>query len=369
MALFGTALLTAGTITAALLIPGSPSAEPVREAQPVLAVQVARPRSQLWSDDVAATGRLVAWDEASIGSELGELRLIDIRVDVGDRVRKGQLLAQFDRASVQAELNERIALLAEAQALLAEADENARRGESLRGTGALSHQVITQYITRAHAARAQVDSAQARVDSSRLRLQQTRVLAPDDGVISARTATLGGVGAVGTELFRLIRQNRIEWHARVAASRVRHVAVGQTVTMSLPDGSPVEGMVRQIAPILAADLTATVYVQLLDQEPTLARIGMYLQGVIVSGESQALTIPASSIVVRDGREYAFAVTAGSNVVQLPVKTGRRHGAEVEVLAGLPAEQAIVVNGGGFLHDGDLVRIVAAEAGGARASSP
>ena len=368
-ALLGAALLTAGTVAVALLISESPGAEPARDAQPVLAVQVTTPRSQLWSDDVAATGRLVAWEEAVIGAELGELRLVDIKVDVGDRVRKGQLLAEFDRASVQAELNERIALLAEAQALQAEADENAARGESLRNTGALSHQVITQYLTRARAAQAQVESAQARVDSYRLRLRQTRVVAPDDGVISARMATLGSVGTAGAELFRLIRKNRIEWHAEIAAGELRHIAVGQAARISLPDGSQIDGVVRQIAPMLAADLTATAYVQLPDQQPTPARIGMYLHGVIVSGASPALTVPASSIVVRDGREFAFVVAADKTVVQMPVKTGRRRGTEVDVLAGLPAGQAIVRSGGGFLHDGDVVRVAAAEGGSAQATSP
>jgi RND family efflux transporter MFP subunit len=367
--LLGAALLSAATLAPALLSPGSPGAEPAREAQPVLTVEIATPQLRQWSDDIGASGRLVAWQESSIGAELGELRLVDIRVDVGDRVRKGQLLAQFDTQPVQAELNERIALLAETQALLVEAEENARRGESLRNTGALSHQVITQYVTRAQAVRAQVDSAQARVDSYRLRLQQTRVLAPDDGVISARSATLGSVGAAGTELFRLIRQGRIEWHAEVPAAQIRYIAIGQAVTMSLPEGSSIEGSVRQIAPTLAEDLTAIVYVTLRNDEQALARIGMYLKGEIASGVSQALTIPMSSVVVRDGREYAFAMAADNKVVQAPIKTGRRHGAEVEILTGLSLTQAIVVSGGGFLHDGDLVRVATAQTSVAQASAP
>jgi RND family efflux transporter MFP subunit len=360
-------LLAAGTLATVLLSSGSPSAETARDAQPVLAVEIATPRLRQWNDDIAASGRLVAWEEASIGAELGDLRLVDLRANIGDRVRKGQLLAQFDARPVQAELNERLALLAEAQALLVEAEENARRGESLRNTGALSHQVITQYVTRAHAVRAQVDSAQARVASYRLRLQQTRVLAPDDGVISARSATLGSVSAAGTELFRLIRQSRIEWHAEVPAAQIRHIAIGQTVTMSLPEGSSIEGSVRQIAPTLAEDLTAIVYVSLNDHEQALARIGMYLKGVIASGISQALIIPTSSVVVRDGREYAFTMAADHKVVQTPIKTGRRQGGEVEIITGLSATQTIVVGGGGFLHDGDLVRIATAETSVAQAA--
>jgi len=357
-AMFAAAVLVAGTIAVALLRSESPSDSAAPVAKPVLTAAVATPQLRRWSDDVVASGRLVAWEEALIGAEPSGLRLVDIRVDVGDRVKKGQLLAQFDTAPVQAELNERIAALAETQALLVEAEENARRGESLRNTGALSHQVITQYITRAQAVRAQVDSARARVDSFRLRLQQTRVVAPDDGVISSRTATLGSVPAGGDELFRLIRQNRIEWHAEVTAMQVRNLAPGQAATLSLPDGATIGGVVRQISPAVAADLTTTVYVRLNDGETAIARIGMYLQGAIATGASEALTVPASSVVVRDGREYVFTLATDDTVAQASIKTGRRHGNEVEIVDGLSTAQIVVTQGGGFLNDGDLVRVEA-----------
>ena len=106
--------------------------------QPVLSVQVITPRSREWRDEVLAHGSIVAWHEASVGAELGGLRLIDVRVDVGSRVAAGDVLARFDRAPVEAELSERIAALAEAEAMLTEAEENAKRAESLRNTGALS---------------------------------------------------------------------------------------------------------------------------------------------------------------------------------------------------------------------------------------
>jgi hypothetical protein len=162
----------------------------------------------------------------------------------------------------------------------------------------------------------------------------------------------------GDELFRLIRQNRIEWHAEVTATQVRNLAIGQVVTMSLPDGSKIGGAVRQISPALAADLTTTVYVRLNDSASEIARIGMYLQGAIAIGASEALTVPASSIVVRDGREYVFTLAADDTVAQTSIKTGRRHGADVEIIDGLSTAQIVVTQGGGFLNDGDLVRVEA-----------
>ncbi|HEY0686872.1 MAG TPA: efflux RND transporter periplasmic adaptor subunit [Steroidobacter sp.] len=327
--------------------------------QTVLTVQTTMPQLREWRDEVVAHGSIVAWHEATIGAELGGLRLIDVRVDVGSRVVAGDLLARFDPAPIEAELNERKAALAEAEAALTEADENAARAESLRNTGALSGQAVTQYLTRAQTARAQVDSARARVESTRLRLRQTRVLAPDAGVISARSATLGSVAGAGDELFRLVRQNRLEWQAQVAAADLPRIQPGQMAKAMLPDGSIIEGTVRQVAPLLTQNLTAIAYVALSPDVKPAPRAGMFVSGAILTGASSGLSLPSSSIVVRDGREYAFVLDRDSVATQVQLRTGRRIGEQVEVLDGVTSAQSVVLSGGGFLHDGDRVRVVTA----------
>jgi HlyD family secretion protein len=331
---------------------------PAAAEQSVLTVQVTTPQVREWRDEVLANGSIVAWHEAVVGAELGGLRLIDVRVDVGSRVAAGDLLARFDTASVEAELSERVAALAEAEAMLTEAEENAKRAESLRNTGALSGQAITQHMTKAQTARAQVDSARARVESTRLRLRQTRVLAPDSGVISSRNATLGSVASSGDELFRLVRQNRLEWHAQVAAADAGNIQPGQPVTLTLPDGSTIEGIVRQVAPLLEQNLAALAYVELRQDTMAAARIGMFVSGSIVTGASTGMSLPSSSIVIRDGREYVFVLEGDSVAAQVQIRTGRRNGDQVEILSGLSPGQSIVASGGGFLHDGDRVRAVA-----------
>jgi RND family efflux transporter MFP subunit len=331
---------------------------PAAEEQSVLTVQVTTPQVREWRDEVLANGSIVAWHEAVVGTELGGLRLTDVRVDVGSRVAAGDLLARFDTAPVAAELSERVAALAEAEAMLTEAEENAKRAESLRNTGALSGQAITQYLTRALMARAQVDSARSRVESTRLRLRQTRVVAPDSGVISARTATLGSVASAGDELFRLVRQNRLEWHAQIAAADIGNISAGQPVILTLPDGSTIEGVVRQVAPLLGQNLAALAYVELRQEATAAARIGMFVSGSIVTGASTGMSLPSSSIVIRDGREFVFVLEKSSVAAQVQIRTGRRNGDQVEILTGISPEQSVVASGGGFLHDGDRVRVVA-----------
>jgi HlyD family secretion protein len=191
------------------------------------------------------------------------------------------------------------------------------------------------------------------------------VLAPDDGVISARAATLGAVPQTGQELFRLIRNNRLEWRAELTAAELDKVAIGQAVAVVTPAGRTVAGRVRMLAPTVDPQTRlALVYVDLTGdkKEPRFAaRAGMYVQGEFALGTSDALTVPAQAVVVRDGYSYVFEVKPGNRVVQHKVTVGRRTADRAEIMSGVTAETWIVAAGAGFLNDGDLVAVGNAQA--------
>ena len=128
----------------------------------------------------------------------------------------------FAAKMAQAELLQGKAAVAEAEANLAAAAADARRARDLQSNGALSAQQITQYLTAEKTAQARLDVQKAAVNALQIRLGQTQVKAPDDGVISARSAAVGAVTPAGQELFRLIRQGRLEWRAEVAAADIDH---------------------------------------------------------------------------------------------------------------------------------------------------
>jgi RND family efflux transporter MFP subunit len=116
-----------------------------------------------------------------------------------------------------------------------------------------------------------------------------------------------------------------------------------------------------VAPSVDAQTrNALVYVDLPAQTGS-ARAGMYAQGEIALGQSQALTVPQSAVVVRDGFSYVYTVGADQKVSQLKVQTGRQSGDRVEVTSGLKAEARVVASGGAFLNHGDTVRVVDAPA--------
>jgi RND family efflux transporter MFP subunit len=353
--------------------------------RPALVVTTVRPSRNPITDTLAANGSIAAWQEALIGSEVNGLRIEQVLADVGQQVRRGQVLAQFsadtvradlasaqaEQANAQAAQAEARAGLGEAQAAAAEAQANADRARAVESSGALSAQQIAQYLTAAQTAQARLQSAQARVQSAQargqvaaaqiqsqqLRLKMTEVRAPDDGVISSRSATVGAVVPAGQELFRLVRKNRLEWRAEVTASELARVKPGQRVKVMPAAGSSVLGTVRMIGPVVDAQTrNALVYIDL--PAGSAARPGMFARGEFQLGSSSALTVPQQSVVVRDGFSYVFRLN-GDRVAQQKVRTGRQVGERIELLEGVKDDAVLVGAGAGFLNDGDLVQVAAA----------
>ena len=283
------------------------------------------------------------------------MRVVDIAVEVGDRVSRGQELARLSQDTVKAELAQQEARVAQVRSALAEAQANGQRARTVKDKGAMSEQQITQYLIAEEAAKANLAAAQAALESQRIRLAQTRILAVDDGVVSARGAILGMVAQTGTELFRIVRQGRIEWRAEVTAAQLAQVRPGQEAVLELPGGETVTGRVRIPAPTLDANTRyALVYVDVPADSP--ARVGMFARGTIRLGASSALTLPESAVVLRDGKSLVFELGEGDRVLQRQVETGRRSEGRVEIREGLAADARVVASGGAFLNDGDLVRV-------------
>jgi len=325
-------------------------------ARPALTVALATPERIEWPQTLAANGNIVPWQEAIIGAELSGLRLTEVLVNVGDTVNRGQPLAKIATDAVLADLAQARASVTEAEAALAEAKANAERSKQLQSQGFISSQATIQVLTAEQTTAARLAAARARVQAEEVRLAQARIVAPDDGVISARTATVGSLTQPNQELFRLIRGGRLEWRAEVTGTELTKLAPGMRATLTTAGGEKVEGTVRAVAPSVdPATRNGIVYVDL----PThsAVRAGTFARGEFELGRGSALTLPQSAVVLRDGFAYVFLVSADNKVVQSKVDVGRRLGDRIEVIAGLPPTVRVVETGGGFLADGDTVRVV------------
>lgn len=326
------------------------------EQKAALTVTIVQPQQQNWEQTFTANGNIAAWQEVVIGSELSGQRLTRVNVNVGDEVRRGQVLAEINSETIRADLAAAKASYAEAQAVLADAITNNKRIQQLKNTGAISAQESTQYQTSQATAQARLDAAKAQIESNQLRLAQTQVVSPDNGVISARTATVGSLAQTGQELFRLIRDHRLEWRAEVTTSDLYKLKQGMTAHIVSPDPAQpaVTGKVRMIAPVIDPQTRyGLVYVDIPTTQAV--RMGMFVKGEFDLGQKLALTVPQTALLLRDGFSYVFIVNDKNRVTQQKVTVGRRLGDRVELL-NLPANVKVVSSGTGFLADGDLVSI-------------
>lgn len=347
-------LFASAFVTMALFAPLR-NAMAEQAAATALTVSLTAPAQREWPETVPASGWLKPWQEAVIASETSGLRITDVLVDVGSVVTKGQTLVRLSQESVLADLRKQEAAVATAKASLSKAKANADRARQLQPSGALSDEKIVEYLADEETATASLASEEAALDSEKIKLAQTTITAVDDGLITSRSADLGAVVSAGTELFRMVRQQRIEWQAEVSARYLPRISQGLSVQVNGPEGRAIEGKVRLVGPSVSTDTSrAIVYVTLPDD--TRPRTGLYVTGNIELQTSPALTVPETAIVFRDGISYVFTASEDQRVQRVRVETRRRNDGEVEIVSGIDRTSKVVTSGGAFLSDNDLVKI-------------
>ena len=333
-------------------------------SKPALTVNIITPQTVEWTEKLAASGNISAWQEAVIGAEISNERLTEVLVNVGDSVKKGQMLARISSDTVAAELAQSRAAVAEAEAALAEAKSNAERARQFQSTGFMSAQQINQYLTAEKKTVALLNAARAKRQTDELRLSKTYVRAPDSGVISARMATVGSLTQSGQELFRLIRGSRLEWRAEVSSANLEKLKPGTSAILITPSGTRVHGRVRMAAPTVDPQtLNGLVYVDLpIAETGSSIRAGTFARGEFELGQASALVLPQSAVLFRDGFSYVYRLKDGNTVAETKVTVGRRNGDQIEITGGIEPGVQVVASGAGFLSDGDTVRVTDAPAG-------
>lgn len=335
---------------------GAPAA--AREAVMTVTATELQP-SQL-TRTLTLNGTIHAWQEVIIAPEVGGYRVAEVLVDVGDTVQRGQTLVELSTALLEAEVATKRAVLKQRQAELLNSEAELTRGESLASMNLLSAADFDRLKSEALAAQARLESARADLHTSELRMQFAKVTAPDGGVITARTVTVGQIAQAGSEMLRLLRNSRIEWRGEVPEVRLGELKAGQHVTVATPDGLMLDGRIRVVAPTISdTNRTGLVYVDL-DADPRV-RPGMFARGEIEIGKGQGYTVPLESVVTADGYSYVFVLRDDRSVERRRVEAGAVRGDGIEIVSGIGAGEMIVEKGAGFLRDGDIVNV--AQAGG------
>lgn len=304
---------------------------------------------------VQVSGAVAAWQDMQLGVELSGVRIADVKVEVGDRVRKGDVLVTLDARTLDSELQMAEASLSEARAGVLLARTQLDRGDALKAQKLISAADHDQLRAGLVQAEARAATTAAQFEAARLRREFATLRAPDDGIIATRSAEPGMVVMAGAQLLTMIRGGRLEWRAELNEADLVEVQVGAEVEVVQRDGGKVAGRVRAVSPALnPGTRTGTVHVDL--PEPGGLRAGMFAEGRILLGSADALTVPIAAVVRRDGYAYVFTMKDATRVERRRVELGRIDGERIEVRSGLQAGERVVSRGGAFLSDGDRVRV-------------
>ncbi len=353
-------------------------------AAPPPAVSVVKAAQADFTEMVTVSGSLIPRDEILVAPEVEGFRVLELRVDEGDRVKKGDVLAVLVQESLDAQVAQKEALLARWEAAitqsesqisdmtakLAEAQANFERAKPLKNSGYLSGTTYDQREAAAKSAAAQLASARgglqlakaekAQVEAQRRELEwkrtNTQVTAPADGLISRRTARIGGMASgAGQPMFHIVARSEVELDAEVIETDLGKVTAGQKARVNIAGVGDVDGSVRLVSPEVDK-LTRLGRVRIfLGDDPRL-RIGTYARGVIGTTKSHGLGVPSAAVVFDKAGTFVQVVREG-RVARRDVETGLVAGGLVEIREGLSEGDIVVSRAGTFLRDGDAVRAV------------
>ena len=353
----------------------APAATPAREVRVVPAAERSLPRT------VSATGTLAAEDQITLSAKVpGRVEILD--VDLGTRVRRGQVVAQLDQTDYKLRVQQAEAALQQARARLglspSGTDERVdpertaivRQARAVLDEARLTRDRSVKLLEQQLIARAQLDTAEANLqvaegryqdaleevrnrqgvlaqrrselDLARQQLIDTVVLAPVDGAVSQRVTARGEYLAAGTPMATLVRIHPLRLRVLVPEREAGGVRPGQTVRLTV-EGDPTvySGRVVRLAP-LVQELNRTLTVEAeVPNERGLLRAGAFARAEIVTDASQSIvTVPATALIVFAGVEKVLVVRGGKTA-EVRVQSGRRFGDDIEIVDGLKRGEPVV----------------------------
>jgi HlyD family secretion protein len=352
-------LLLAAAVALATAMPLAGCRKPpekISEADQALSVRVVRVESRSLIGALAASGDLVAREEAAVLPEVTGFRVARVLADEGQYVRQGQTLAQLDGDLINAQLAQQNALAAQAKVQAEQAEAEAARVAGLDKQGVLSQEQVEQRRFQARAARANAEAQAAAARDVKTRASKLAVAAPVSGLVLQRAVRPGDISTVGAgdPWFRIAERGEIELAAQLSSTDLPKVRPGQAAQVEVPGGITVNGTVRLVSPQIDPQTKlGEVRVRL----PVRAdiRAGGFGRALFSGAGAATLVVPETAIRYDANGASVVVIGADDRVRRTIVQTGQRAGGMVQLVKGPPAGTRIVAAAGAFLLDGDKVR--------------
>ena len=341
----------------ALLAACKPVEEP--EPEPIRPVRVTTVESREGGETVSLTGQVEAREEVNLSFRVGG-RMIERSVNVGDRVRAGQVVARLESDTPRNALRSARAELTAVRARLVEAQNNFERHRSLLDRGFITRAMFDQAEQAYRTARAQEDSVQAQVNIAETQLGYANLISDSSGTVTARRAEPGEVVAPGQPIIQLARQGGRDAVFDVPARVIQTAPADAEVVVVLSSDPKVRttGRVREVAP-QADPVTRTFKVRIgLNDPPAAMRLGSTVTGSVRLGAGQGIEIPASALTASDQRPAVWVLDPANNTVSLRnIEVLRYDLARVAVAEGLQSGDIVVTAGVQTLRPGQQVRLL------------
>ncbi|AKF80312.1 RND family efflux transporter, MFP subunit [Myxococcus fulvus] len=342
----------------------TPPAASAQVVQKPVGVRAVAPAPKLEASVLQATGNVRARQEATLSAE-GTGPLTRIAVDVGDAVKKGQVLAQLDTTNARLAVNQAKASRAAADAALEGAKTEVERARTLAQSGSLAKASLDKAEVGYRQAQAQAEQTAAALATAQEALRDATLTAPFDGVITSRSRNEGDYVTPGTAVFGLVNPHALEVRAPVPEALVDRVKVGTLVKGALnPSGAPFEAKVRSLGAVIDPQ-TRTVEV-LADVVPAkgegpLLRAGALVEldfsGTLAADEAQAgLFLPSQAVNARGQQGFVWVVQDGK-AQRRDVKVERVLPGYVRVVQGLGLQERVVADASLPLQNGTALQVV------------
>jgi RND family efflux transporter MFP subunit len=335
-------------------------------------VSVVSPQRTAPTQEVVLPGNVQPFISAPIFSRTNGY-LKSWHADIGQRVKKGQLLAIVETPEVDQQLAQSRSNLATAQANLKLAEITKNRYESLLKTHAVAQQDADNAVGTYNANKTIVEANQANVNQLRTLQSFEKIYAPFDGIITARNTDVGQLIAAGnsgnvkTDLFHISQPGKLRVYVNVPEQYSRAAAPGLSADLTLAEfpGRKFQGkLVRTSNAINFTDRTLLAEIAV-DNPSGELLTGAYAQVHLqVPEQRSAQLLPVSTLIFRSQGLQVAVVRAGS-VVLTPVTPGRDFGDQIEIVAGLKGDESVIVSPPDSLISGQKVQMVQPAAAGAQ----
>ncbi len=315
--------------------------EALAHPQATLNITFVAPQSGRMTESLSVIGAIMPREEVRAMTELAAVRVRDVLVEVGDLVKKGQVLAVLDG---QSQANQ----LAQFKSDYEQARDTFTRADALKDSGAISRQLLSEKLSA-------LKTARARLDEAELNLKRSAVLAPEDGVIFERTAVIGALVSPSEPLFRLARRAEVEMEALVPEAVVSRLRIGLPATIKLSGSSePTFGKIRLITPkVDTASRMVAIRIELLDTAAV--SVGLFATASIQLAEHDGLLLPKTALQQDSDGDFVWILTAENRVERRALRVILRNGDKMMIDA-IPQDSRVVARAGAFLKEGELVQV-------------